>query len=35
MEKLRRDPDSRIAVGNVPGNNALEGWLRKRFQADI
>lgn len=34
METLRRDPDNRIAVGNVLGNNAFEDWLRERFQAE-
>lgn len=34
METLRRDPDNRIAVGNVLGGNAFEDWMRERFQAE-
>jgi phosphatidylserine/phosphatidylglycerophosphate/cardiolipin synthase-like enzyme len=34
MDRLTRDIDNRIAVGNVLGKTAFEDWLRERFQPE-
>ena len=34
MDRLTRDVDNRIAVGNVLGKTAFEDWLRERFQPE-